>query len=95
LNRAEFITELSAILGAKVVDLKEDTRLDGFPGWDSMGKMAVITLIDTDVGLTVPYDTLERCETFGLLMAFVQPRLSDGALPEVAPPKQEAPHLQD
>jgi acyl carrier protein len=78
LNRAEFISELSGILGAKVSELVPDARLDAFPGWDSMGKMAAITLIDTDVGLPVPYDMLEKCQTVAQLMNFVGPRLVGG-----------------
>jgi acyl carrier protein len=79
LKRAEFISELALILGANENDLRPDARLDAFPSWDSMGKMAAITLIDSGVGLTVPFELLEQCETVGQLLAFVTPKLTEGA----------------
>jgi acyl carrier protein len=85
LKRAEFISELALILGAKEDDLAPETRLDAFSSWDSMGKMAAITLIDSGVGLTVPFELLEQCETVGQLLAFVAPKLSDGALAHPGP----------
>jgi acyl carrier protein len=77
LKQDEFISELALILGARADELMPETRFDSFSGWDSMGKMATITLIDTEVGLTVPYNLLEQCETLAQLLTFVAPRMAD------------------
>jgi len=76
MNKEKFLHELSLILGAPDNLINKDTVLTDFRGWDSMGKMAALTLIDTDLGVPVPYDLLEKCRTVGELLAFAEPHLS-------------------
>ncbi|MDI1320594.1 MAG: hypothetical protein PSW75_10440 [bacterium] len=76
MNKEKFLHELSLILGAPDNALRMDMLLADFRGWDSMGKMAALTLIDTDLGVPVPYDLLEKCRTVGELLAFAEPHLA-------------------
>lgn len=78
MKQAGFLHELSQILGAAPGSLRADSRLADYKGWDSMGKMAVLTLIDTDLNLPVPYDKLQSCRTVGDLLAFVGSQLERG-----------------
>lgn len=75
MNNQTFLHELAGILGVPTATLADTTRLADCTGWDSMGKMAALTLIDTDLNLPVPYDTLQKCQTVGDLLAFVAPHL--------------------
>ncbi len=70
-----FTTNLADILGASKTALVDDARLRDFKGWDSMGQMAVLTLIDTDVGVQVPLNWIGKCETVGEIMRLVDSHL--------------------
>lgn len=71
----KFLEELRLILGSSTGVLTPEMRLADYPGWDSMGKMAALTLIDSDVGVSVPAGMIEKWKTVGELMEFVGPYL--------------------
>lgn len=75
MNKEKFLQEMALILGEPGGPLTDSSRLAEFKGWDSMGKMAALTLIDTDLNIPVPYDMLQKCQTVGELLAFVTPHL--------------------
>lgn len=77
MNAEKFLAELGLILGAAPGTLKLESRLADFPAWDSMGKMATLTLIDGDVGVPVPPGLLQKWRTVGEIMDFVRPHLRD------------------
>ena len=75
MNKQKFLHELALILGASSDALRPEVVLADFSSWDSMGKMATLTLIDTDLQLEVPYDLLEKSRTVGDLLDFIEPHL--------------------
>jgi acyl carrier protein len=70
-----FLQNLADILVVDPRQLQPETPLKNFKGWDSMGQMAVLTLVDTDVGVTVPLNWLSECDTVGKLLTLVEPKL--------------------
>lgn len=75
ITKEKFLLELGHILGAPKGAIAPETKLADYSGWDSMGKMAVLTLIDSELNLSVPYDTLQNCRTVGDLLEFVGPHI--------------------
>ena len=75
MTKADFLNQLADILVADPKDLQPDVPLNRFKGWDSMGKMAVLTLIDSDVGILVPLNWLAECHSVGHILQLVEPKL--------------------
>ncbi|MFZ5494491.1 MAG: acyl carrier protein [Verrucomicrobiota bacterium] len=75
ITKEKFLQELAQILGAPQGSITGGSKLADYSGWDSMGKMAVLTLIDSELNLSVPYDTLQNCHTVGDLLEFVSPHI--------------------
>ena len=76
MTKQVFLTHLAEILVAEPHELQADAQLDSFKGWDSMGKMGVLTLIDTDVGVPVPLNWLAESHTVGHILALVEQKLT-------------------
>jgi acyl carrier protein len=75
MTKQAFLAQLADILIAEPQELEPGTLLNRFKGWDSMGKMQVLTLIDTDVGVPVPLNWLADCHTVGHILALVEGNL--------------------
>ncbi len=75
MTKAHFLDQLADVLVAQSAELQPDTPLNRFKGWDSMGKMAVLTLIDSEIGVPVPPNWLAQCETVGHILELVGPKL--------------------
>ena len=73
MTRDQFISELASILGVGVSTLRAEAELRSFASWDSMSRMAVLTLIDTDLGVAVPYGFVSDKSTVGEIVAFAEP----------------------
>lgn len=71
----QFLEELHLILGATPGTLTPESLLNDYSSWDSMGKMAAMTLIDSGVGVPVPSGLIDKCGTVGELIAFVAPHV--------------------
>ena len=76
MTQKAFLTDLAGILIAEPEELRPDVQLGSFKGWDSMGKMQVLTLIDTDVGVSVPLNWLAECHTVGQILVLVDNNLT-------------------
>lgn len=75
MTKATFMQEMADILWADPAELLPERRLKDFRGWDSMGQMAVLTLLDTEVGVPVPPRWITTCETIGQVLVLAQPHL--------------------
>lgn len=75
MSKEEFIKQLAQILVAHPNDLTPQTPLKDFKSWDSMAKMTVLTIVDTDMGVPVPLDSLQHWETVGDILALVETHL--------------------
>jgi hypothetical protein len=69
MNKTELLNRVSQELGLAPGALKEHTDLAAVKEWDSMGKMAVLTFLDTDLGVAVPQGAVNRCLTGADLVA--------------------------
>lgn len=74
MTKVQFLIQLSDILVADPKELQPGTPLNRFKGWDSMGKMAVLTLIDSDVGVPVPHNWLADCNSVDDILRLVEPK---------------------
>ena len=75
MNTTEFLSELRDILMADA-PLTPQTELNRLPGWDSMGLVAVLSLIDESLGATLPRGALRKCATVGDILALVNSHLT-------------------
>lgn len=57
--------------------LTADTQLSTLPGWDSMGMVAVLSLIDESLGASLPRGSLQKCATVNDILALVRSHLSE------------------
>ncbi len=72
---------------AKVIELLEEatqtppgqiaaaTVLEDFNGWDSMGMVTFIALVDSYCGVTIRVQDLQRCPTPAALAQLIQARI--------------------
>jgi acyl carrier protein len=77
MKKSDFLRRLEAELGRPAGSMTEATVLAELKGWDSMGKMAVLTLIDGELGVAVPQGALQQCATSGDLVRLAGSALSD------------------
>ena len=75
MTKQEFIQKLGQELGVSSVKLVDTASLASFPGWDSMGRIAIVAMLDTELSFEAPQGALERCVIVGDLVALVSHRL--------------------
>lgn len=75
MTKTKFIEKLGAELGIPPAKLLDEVPLNSFKTWDSMGHMAVLAMIDTELGYEVPPGGLQKCKTVGDLVALVSSKL--------------------
>jgi acyl carrier protein len=76
MTRSEFLAQLGETLMAEA-PLTADTVLNQLAGWDSMGMVATMSLIDESLGATLPRGSLQKCATVGDILALVKDRLPE------------------
>jgi hypothetical protein len=71
-----FLTNLADILFIKKEALTADVPLRSCEGWDSMGQIAVLALIDdANLGVEVPLNWIGGCQQIGQILELVEPHL--------------------
>ena len=75
MNKTRFIEKLGAELGVAPEKLTDAALLSSFPAWDSMGRMAVIAMVDVELAIEFPPGGLQKCQTVGDLVALVSGKL--------------------
>ena len=75
MTKTQFIEKLGAELGLPPAKLTDSAPFSSFPAWDSMGRMAVVALLDTELGIDLPQGELKKCQTVGDLVALVAGKL--------------------
>lgn len=68
----EFYTKMAEILEAD--EVKEDSQLESFPAWDSLGVLAAIAMIDSNYGVNLHADDLAKAKTVGALYELIRTR---------------------
>lgn len=77
MTKIEFLNRVGRELGLPDGVLMESTKLSALREWDSMGKMAFLALLDTDLLVEVQPGALHRCQTGGDLAALAGTKISD------------------
>jgi acyl carrier protein len=75
MTKAKFVERLGAELGIPPAKLLEETTLNSVNEFDSTRHMAVLAMIDTELGYEVPPCGLQKCKTVGDLVAMVGSKL--------------------
>jgi acyl carrier protein len=68
----EFYTKLAEIL--EVDEVKEDSRLESFPAWDSLGRLATIAMIGSNYGANLNAEDLAQTKTVRDLFELIRAR---------------------
>ncbi|MBI5425339.1 MAG: acyl carrier protein [Opitutae bacterium] len=76
MSKTQFIEKLGAELGIAPAKLTDSAPLRSFPAWDSMGRMAVVAMLDAELGFELPPGSLQKCQTVGDLVALVETKLT-------------------
>jgi acyl carrier protein len=72
MTQTDFLEKLAHALMEKPGSFQADTELQAIPGWDSMGKVATLSMLDEEFQYQPPPDALDRCVRVKDLLAFVQ-----------------------
>ena len=75
MTKTQFIEKFGAELGIAPEKLTESALLSSFPSWDSMGRMAVMAMLDTELAFDLPPGGLQKCKTVGDLVVMVSSKL--------------------
>jgi len=70
-ENTEFLEKLAETLLVTVGDLTPETNLSSLASWDSMGQVAVLSLIDEMMGPAIPPGSLQKCVTVGDIMRLI------------------------
>ncbi len=73
----EFIAKLGNELGIPPERLEKSALLTSFSAWDSMGRMAVVAMLDAELSVEVPPGGLQRCQTVGDLIRLVGSKIKE------------------
>lgn len=65
MNLGNFLRELNEILMADGENLELDAELEEFAGWDSMGQLALVALLDEKLGINVEPGVIGKLKTVG------------------------------
>ena len=71
----QFHTKLAEIL--EVDEVKEDSRLESFPAWDSLGILSAIAMIESLYRVNLTSPDLAGIKTVDALWKLVQARRTD------------------
>jgi acyl carrier protein len=66
--KLEFVRRFAEALNEDESSITEETRLADLQGWDSVGQLSAIALIDESFNRRVSVDALRKCETVGDLL---------------------------
>ena len=76
MKKNQFIEKLGAELGIAPNRLTDTALLSSFASWDSMGRMAVVAMLDAELAIELPPGSLQKCQTVGDLVAIVSDKLA-------------------
>ena len=71
MTRKDGLALLESALNEVPGSIDEGTELESLAGWDSVGMLSVMALIDANVGVILPPDRIARSVTAGDLLNLV------------------------
>jgi len=75
MTKTQLIEKLGGELGIPPNKLSDSATLASFTAWDSMGRIAVLAMIDTELGCELPSGALQKCKTVGDLVFLLAGKL--------------------
>jgi acyl carrier protein len=72
MNSQEFIQAFEEALELPAGKVKPDTQLSSITRYDSMGRLSVMAMADTELGVVLDADALEKCRTVSDLYDLVR-----------------------
>jgi acyl carrier protein len=72
MDKKLFLERVAEALRAEPGSIQEGNQLQKLEGWDSIGALSVIALIDEHYGITVEAQELADCRTVADLVALVE-----------------------
>ncbi len=75
MTKTQLIERLGAELGIDPAKLTDSALLSTFPAWDSMGRMAVVAMLDAELGIQLPAGGLQKCQTVSDLSTMLSGKL--------------------
>lgn len=70
-NNDDFVRRLAEALNEDTAQLQEGTALADLEGWDSVGQLAVIALVDECFNQRINVDALRKCQHVGDLLQLI------------------------
>jgi len=81
MTRSEFLLEIDDILGLPPGTLRGNEKLDELQNWDSTSLISLISLAETNNGVSLSLQRVVDCSTVGDLLQLAQ--VDDGAVASV------------
>jgi hypothetical protein len=81
MTRSEFLLEIDDILGLPPGTLRGNEKLDELQNWDSTSLISLISLAETNNGVSLSLQGVVDCSTVGDLLRLA--RVDDGAIASV------------
>ncbi len=72
MDREQFLRRVEEALDAPSDSFSETNRLEDLEGWDSIGLLVVIAVIDKHYGVTLGADAIANCRTLADLALLVE-----------------------
>jgi acyl carrier protein len=73
-SNTEFVHRLAEALNEEQSSVHESTVLSDLEGWDSVGQLAVIALVDEFFNKRINVDALRKCQRVGDLLTLINGR---------------------
>jgi acyl carrier protein len=78
MTKQNFIVQLAGLLMVDDVSkIKPESNLESIPAWDSMGKVAFLSMLDADLGVQPPVGALDNCKTVADLINLAETALTE------------------
>ncbi|MHB8900798.1 MAG: acyl carrier protein [Thermoguttaceae bacterium] len=71
MSRKRFLNVVEEALGMPEGSTAEGDRIDDLEGWDSVGALSVIALLDEEYGVSLDAGALQSCDTLGELAGLI------------------------
>ena len=68
MTEKEFLEKCCIALEVESGDLNRDSSPENVSTWDSMGYLSLIAMIDTELGVSIEGDELQKFETLGAII---------------------------
>lgn len=79
MNHTDFLSKMEESLRAKPNTFQLSDRFNDLEGWDSIGALSVIAIIDEQYGVTLDAGSLLACETLDELASMVERTMKKAA----------------